>query len=498
MNALEQVDRAFARARQRAAAGAPLSPLDRVNAAFAGSQPAGRSIFGQPLTFGDYANFFNYAGIAYPIIQTTLGSIDRERVAMSGVGAYKANGPVASLVFARVQAFSQVRFQWTRFNGSQPGPLFGTDDLRILERPWGPSSTTADLLARMEVDASLAGNSYTFKVRPDKISRLRPEFVTIILGSETDAEHPQDAPDVEIAAYLYTPPSGNGKIYFPEQVCHYAPLPDPYYHFLGMSWATPAIREIQGDALATEHKLRFYENAATPNLAVKFDPTVPIETVRAFKELMEEEHRGAFEAWKTLYLGGGADPVTVGLNFQQMDYAVMQGRAESRLASAAGVPPSWVGFAEGLQGSSLNAGNFTSARRRFTDGTLEHLWTNAASSLEAIVPPPPGANLYADRNVPVTRDDAQDVAAIRLQESQMISTLIQQGFEPDSVVRAVAGHDWTQLQHTGLTSVQLHPPGEALPSGSETPPNPPREFADYQPAGAAGANGNGNGKGPSL
>jgi phage portal protein BeeE len=500
LSALGEVERAFRHSRalvRDAPAGSRPSALDRANAAFADSR-ASRSLFNSPLTFNEYSNFFNFAGLAYPIIQTTLGSIDRERVAMSGVGAYKASGPVASLVFARVQAFAQPRFQWTRFNGSKPGPLFGTPDLKVLERPWGPSSTTADLLARMEVDASLAGNSYTFKVRPGKLSRLRPEFVTIILGSETDSEHPQDAPDVEVAAYLYTPPSGEQKLYFPEQVCHYAPLPDPYYHFLGMSWLTPVIRELQGDTLATEHKLRFFENAATPNLAIKFDPTIDIDKVRQFRDLLEEDHAGAFNAWKTLYLGGGADPVTVGLNFQQMDYSVMQGRAESRLASAAGVPPSWVGFAEGLQGSSLNAGNFTSARRRFTDGTLEHLWTNAASSMEAIVSPPPGANLYLDRNVPVTRDDAQDVAAIRMQESQMISQLIMQGFDPDSVVKAVAGGgDWTQLEHTGLTSVQLSPPSEGTLPTQGKPPKPPLEFDEYQPAGGA-SSANGNGKAPSL
>ena len=146
-------------------------------------------------------------------------------------------------------------------------------------------------------------------------------------------------------------------------------------HFLGMSWITPVLRDLQSDQAAVEHKYKFFENAATPNIAIKFDPSVTIETVRQFKELAEDEHRGAFNAWKTLYLGGGADVTPVGMSFREMDYAVIQGRAESRLAAAAGVPPSWVGFEEGLQGSSLNAGNFDSARRRFSDGTMVALWS---------------------------------------------------------------------------------------------------------------------------
>lgn len=418
----------------------------------------------------DWTNFFNFAGLAYPIIQTTLGSVDRERVAMSAVGGYEASSSVFALVAARLQVFSQIRFQWTRFNGSLPGDLFGTQELAILERPW-PNGTTADLLARMEVDASLAGNSYIFRARPDRLSRLRPEFVTIILGSQMDANHPADAPDCEVAGYLYTPPSGDQRLYFPEEVCHYAPLPNPYYHYLGMSWITPCIRELQGDVLMTEHKVRFMTNAATPNMVIKFDPAVTIEAVKGFKALMEKDHTGAMNAYRTLYLGGGADATVVGKDFQQLDFAASQGKGESRLAAAAGVPPSWVGFSEGLQGSSLNAGNFNSARRRFSDGTMVHLWGNAAASLEPLLnKPDSGASLWYDQRIPFMREDAQDAAGIQAQQAQTIGLLIKDGFDPDSAVKAVINNDWSLLIHTGMVSVQLQPPGDAQQAVTDSPP----------------------------
>jgi hypothetical protein len=428
----------------------------------------------------DWTNFFNFGGLAYPIIQTTLGSVDRERVAMSAVGGYEASSSVFALVLARMQVFSQIRFQWTHFSGSQPGDLFGTQELGILERPW-PNGVTADLLARMEVDVSLAGNSYTFRARPDRLSRLRPEFVTIILGSQLDENHPADAPDCEVAGYLYTPPSGQQRLYFPEEVAHYAPIPNPYYHFLGMSWITPCIRELQGDVLMTEHKVRFMENAATPNLAIKFDPAIDIEKVKAFKALMEKDHTGVFNAYRTLYLGGGADPVVVGKDFQQLDFAASQGKGESRLAAAAGVPPSWVGFSEGLQGSSLNAGNFDSARRRFSDGTLVHLWTNAAASLECLLSKPDsGASLWFDQRIPFMRQDAGDAATIKGQEAQTIGYLIQQGFEPGSVVKAVTNNDWSLLTHTGRVSVQLQAPGS---NDNPSPAPSPADSTDDDNAG---------------
>jgi phage portal protein BeeE len=453
----------------------------------------------ESLDIDDYANFFNFSGLAYPVIQTTLGSIDRERVGMSATGAYLGSSPVFSLVAARVRAFSQVRFQWTRFNGAVPGDLFGSPDLAVLEKPWA-NGTTAALLARMEVDGSLAGNSYIVQARPGMLSRLRPEFVTIILGSQMDAGHPADAPDVEVIGYLYTPPSGLQKIYFPEEVAHYAPLPNPYYHFLGMSWITPVIRELQGDTLAVEHKVRFFENAGSVNYAIKFDPNVGIEAVKAFKELAESGHRGAFNAWKTLYLGGGADVTPVGSSFKDMDYAVIQGKAESRLASAAGVPPSWVGFSEGLQGSSLNAGNFNSARRMFSDSTMQHLWTCAAGALGNIVTPSGtagGASLWFDSRVPFMREDAKDVADIQQEEAHTLSTLISAGFTADSAVKAVSNNDWSVLVHTGLTSVQLQPPMStvAIPAGlvgdqpgEPAPPAPvaPPAAAPAQTGGEAG------------
>jgi phage portal protein BeeE len=371
-----------------------------------------------------------------------------------------------------------VRFQWTQFVGSQPGDLFGTPELAVLERPWR-GGTTSDLLARMEIHASVAGCAFITRPKPNQLSMLRPDRVTIIMGSMTDADDPAEAPDVEIAGFIHTTTRGKMTMFFPDEVAYYAPIPDPDYRFLGMSWITPVIREMQGDSLATEHKARFFTNAATPNLAIKFDPTVSIEQVRRFKAMLESEHRGAWNAYKTLYLGGGADPVVIGKDFREMDFSATQGKGESRLAAAAGVPPSWVGFSEGLQGSSLNSGNFQAARRRFSDGTMQHLWTNAATSLETLVKPPnSGASLWFDSRVPFMREDADQVAQIQAQQAATIASLIAAGFIPDTAIKAVMGNDWGLLRHSGLVSVQL------LPADGTPPPGQP---------GAA----SGNGKAPS-
>lgn len=433
------------------------------------------------LSWDDYQEFFTFGGNDYPIIQTTLGSVDEERIVRTSVAAYETNGPVFALTLARMQVFSQIRFAWTRFSGPKPGDLFGSSELAVLERPW-TGGNTADLLARMEMFVSTAGNCYVRNIGNRRLSLLRPEWVTIILGSQEDVEDPSQAADVEVVGYAYRSPSGTLQVFFPDEVSHYAPYPDPLFNFLGLSWITPVMREMQGDALATEHKARFFQNAATPNLVIKFDKSQTIDQVKQFKALMEQEHRGALNAYKTLFLGGGADVTPVGKDFKELDFAATQGKGESRLAAAAGVPPSWVGFSEGLQGSALNAGNFNSARRRFSDGTMVHLWTNAAASLQPIIPrpinrqtrkPDTSVSLWYDaEHIPFMREDAGDLASIQQKQASTITNLVRDGFTPESAVAAVQNNDFGLLVHTGLTSVQLLPPSNGTEPFNPNAPTP--------------------------
>lgn len=769
----------------------------------------------------DWINMFSLDGPGGQLLPTTMGSIGDEELTRSLSEAYRSNGPVFALTLARLQVFSQARFQWTRFTSGTPQDLFGTPELKILERPW-PGGTTADLLARMEVFNSAAGNAFVRRLKRgapgtaahvDRLQCLRPEWTTIVLGSNEDADHPADAGDVELIGYAYKP---GGRIdqmiaLEPFEVAHYAPIPDPENNFVGMSWITPVLGEVLADDASEIHKRRFFQNAApqpldakvltptgwttmgqvqvgddvvgvdgkphpvvgvypqgeqdifrvhftdgsstectadhvwrvashydrrkgthrvlslqelmdgglrypsgpakwsvplvdpvqfddthtalpvdpyllglllgdgsfrgngngsggvtlacaihdadetearittrlpaevtisrrdrggwaefyfrgrgapvanpltgairdlglfdvpgheksipdtyllsdvgdrvallqglidsdggvdrqgavrftstsralvdglvelvgglggttsvaavdrghrpqwtvvvkrlpewitpctlarktsryapiarggryryiarveaagrkpaqcirvdsddhlyvtdeyvvthnTPNLAIKFDASKTIEEVKAFKALLENEHRGKWNAYKTMYLGGGADAVAIGKDFQQLDFAATQGKGESRLASAAGVPPSWVGFSEGLQGSALNAGNFTAARRRFGDGTMHHLWGNAASSLEVLLTRPTGAQLWHDtRSIPFLREDAKEHAETQSKQAQTIRQLIEAGFEPASAVKAVTESDYSVLKHTGLVSVQLQKPGQ--------------------------------------
>jgi len=218
--------------------------------------------------------------------------------------------------------------------------------------------------------------------------------------------------------------------------------------------------DVSADNQLSEYKHAFMRNSATPNMVVSFDPSITKEAFETFVQRMDASHKGVERAFKTLYLGGGADVKVVGANFDQLNLKAVQGAGETRIAAAAGVPASYLGISEGLAGSSLNSGNYVAARRRFADGTIRPLWRAAAGALETLLDlPDPSVRLwYDDRDVAFLQEDVKDLADIKSSEALTIESLIRAGFQPDSVVQAVTSGNYTVLEHTGLYSVQLQPP----------------------------------------
>lgn len=381
-------------------------------------------------------------------------------------GAYKANGVVFACILARLLVFSEARFQYQRFSNGRPAELFGDPSLAILERPW-QNGTTGELLARMEQDASLAGNFYATVVEDKngrRIRRLRPDWVTIVTGSKSGNPAALDA---RVVGYLYQPnghSSDDEALLTPDQVAHWSPIPDPDAQWRGMSWLSPVVREVQADSAATKHKQKFFENGTVGSVAITYDKNIPQEKVARFAEMFREAHAGTENAYKTFHLGGGADITTLGADLKQLDFKVTQGAGETRIAAAAGVGAVIAQLSEGLQGSSLNAGNFNAAKRRFADGTIRPNWRSASAALETLVAPPPGTRLWYDaRDVPFLQEDQKDEAEIQARHAETIKQLVDAGFAPDAAVAAVTSGDLRSLvgQHSGLYSVQLQAPGAA-------------------------------------
>jgi hypothetical protein len=407
------------------------------------------------------------AGGSFPVHTTGLANEPPLLTGEDFSSICKTNGIVFACMAARQRVFSQITFRFASLNNGKVGKLFGGPEIDILSRPW-PSGTTGDLASRMIQDADTKGAF--FGVRSgDRIYRRDPMKMSIILsGNPTEDEY------VDIIGFVYKPngPQGPAYTYEPHEMCYWTPVTDPDASYTkGMSWITPILREIRSDNSATDHKSKFFANAATPNMVVKFPPDVMNQDqFDRFKAKMEAEYAGARGASKTMYLAPGADVEVVGKDFKQMDFAETQGRDETRIASAAGVPPVIVGLKESLAGSSLNQGNYAAARRAFADGTMSDLYRGAAAALETIVPAPQGkgpAKLWFDiSQVPFFREDRADAANIAFTRAQAMRQHVDSGWTPESVLAAFEAEDLSLLVHSGMYSVQLQPAGTNPATGA--------------------------------
>ena len=389
-------------------------------------------------------------------------------------GALNNNGPVFAVMAVRQAAFSAISFRWQKMRDGRGSDMYGTPELSRLERPW-PGGTTQDLLARMIQDADLVGNNYHITETPlarmdtvdgGEMVRLRPDWVRIVTRNRFAGDGRSRGPlGKRKVGYVYCEggfESGNDPVpLLLDEVAHFMPTPDPLQPFMGMSWLTPIVREVENDVLMNQHKRKFFENGATPNMIVKHAPNADRDAIIAFNKRLREENAGVENAYKALNLYPGADVTIAGANMEQIDFRQVQGAGETRIASAGGVPPILAGFSEGL--ASATYSNYGQARRRFSDITMHPLWQNAAGSLAVIMPSRgPDTRLWYDaENVPLLREDEKDGAAIAQMRAATINSLITAGYEPASVVAAVDADDFRLLVHTGLYSVQLQPPGGA-------------------------------------
>jgi hypothetical protein len=407
------------------------------------------------------------AGGSFPVHTTGLANEPPLPGGDDFSALYKTNGIVFACMAARQRVFSQITFRFAALNNGKIGKLFGGPEIDILSRPW-PSGTTGDLASRAIQDADTKGAFYGVRAG-DRIYRRDPTKMSVILSG-----NPAEDEYVDILGFAYRPNGKRGPLYtyLPNEVCYWTPVTDPDAPYTkGMSWITPILREIRADNSATDHKSKFFANAATPNMVVKFPADVMNQDqFDRFKAKMDAEYAGVGKSHKTMYLAPGADVEVVGKDFKQMDFAETQGRDETRIASAAGVPPVIVGLKESLAGSSLNQGNYAAARRAFADGTMSDLYRGFAAALETIVPAPQTkgpARLWFDiSQVPFFREDRKDAADIQFVRAQAMRQLTDAGWTPESVLAAFEAEDMNLLVHSGFFSVQLHAAGTPAPTAS--------------------------------
>lgn len=361
--------------------------------------------------------------------------------------AYLANSILHAVINARAKVFSEVRFAWRR---NRDGNLFTNQDLSLLERPW-PGGTGTELLTRMIQSADLTGNAYVYRAEPDILQILDAGKVEVVTDGRRKLGYNYWADGIG---------SGDPRPIQLDEMAHWAPIPHPSKAFVGVSWVSVVMTELQTDIKMLKHQERFFDNAATPNLWVKVEGRLSPDSARKLREDFDRQYSGFENAWKIPVLDGSADLRAVGASAVEMDYINVQKSTEARIASAGGVPPIIIALKAGLDASTYS--NYAMAMRAFADHTIRPLWNSAVASLDQIVETPGGTELwYDDRSVAALRQDAKLEAEIQRIRAEAIRTYLDAGFDPDAAIRAVAAGDLAILEgtHSGLFSVQLQEPG---------------------------------------
>jgi Phage portal protein len=382
---------------------------------------------------------------------------------------------VFAAVLARISLFSQATFQ---LQAKDDKHLWGRNTvLSKLEEPW-PGGTTGDLLARMEQDVSLFGNAYIWEPPGEgRLVRLRPDWVTI----ESELVHvPGGGTYRNKIGYWHEPPKnvldkGEGFEIRASEVVHWtANNPDPAADFRGMSWLTPAVREIQGDQGMTAYKIQYLSHAATPNLLIRYSQKLAPGTVDAIRERVTARYGGVDNAFKTLVLDQGADTTVVGNSLQQMDFSGVSAVGVERILADAMVPGVLVGL-EPLRGAGRG---YQESMQKLANLYARPQWRSVCGALSQIVDVPAGNRLWFDESdIAALQDGILERGQAQLVNAQALLALVQAGYTHESAVAALVAADPNLLQAGGLgTPATSNPVQHMLPQqqpGVVATPLPP-------------------------
>ena len=287
--------------------------------------------------------------------------------------AYESNGVVSACMTVRQALLSEARFT---FRSNIDKHLFGNQDLALLEVPW-PNATQGELLARMDLGASQAGNAFIRRAEPAdgtgvQLAEMRPDCVTIVSEQVTDTMGRVFKRPVGYEEDLK--PSGitdrEPQFYSVAEVAHYAPVPECPGGFKGISWLTPVLRDVAGDQALTQYKTAHISRGAQLGLVIKYSQRLSQPVVDRLKARFEAMHSGPENAGRTLILDEGADVAVVGSTMEQLQYEAVQKAGERRVCAAAG-PGMLVilGF---------EAGDYQTAIRKLADLWARPAWRMAA------------------------------------------------------------------------------------------------------------------------
>lgn len=414
-------------------------------------------------SFQQFVDWFSFQAKQYGI-QGSPQQLPGDGFADYVASIHRRNPVVSAAATSRALLMSQIHPVWRNNNvSSTPGRRFGASDLELLERPG--SQTRSAFNFTSEMHAQYAGTAFAVR-RGGRAYLLRPDWVKVLLGSDSEPEGEQLLPpsDAEVVAIVYQPESagkkGRPEAFMPGEFVRWTPEPDPVYWWRGVSWVSALARELSIDGQVTDYQTKFFEHAATPNLVFIMDEKKSAEQVRQFADVVNDKHAGAMNSHRNMFLGGGTDVKVVGSSLDNLALKDVSGGFESRVAARSLVPSVILNIREGQSGSALNSGNYAQTRRQWADKWFSPQADSWCEAFGDLLPAKADADLSWDRSrVTFLQEDELDAANIRKENAVTARQLVEAGYDPDSVIEYLRTDDLSKLTHTGNVSVQLQPPG---------------------------------------
>jgi len=432
------------------------------------------------------------------VLTTSYASPDREPVlpqlAAYAQQAHGSNAIVFAALLVRMRLFAEARL---RYQAKDDKHLFGNTSLARLEEPFGPPSTTGDLLARMEQDAFLAGTAYVWDAPGEsRLVRLRPDWTTII--SEVVRVGGGGWYRKRVG-YWWEPPkslmSKDEGFFVPAgEVVAWAPVPDPQADFRGMSPLTPIAREVAGDDGMTNYKITYLKNNASPNVYIKYAQRLQDATIDKIRDRLAARYGGPDNAGKGIILDQGADITLVGNSLSQMDFSGVSAVGTERILAACEVPGVLVGL-EPLRGAGRG---FQESMTKFANLWGRPHWRSVCGALSQIADVPAGNRLWYDTSdIAALQDGEMERGQAALVRAQALLALVQAGYTHESAIAAVDAMDLSQLKAGGVGTPGSSQPvqnllPQAQPGATATPLPPTMPRLDVGPVSPGAGDGDGS------
>ena len=251
--------------------------------------------------------------------------------------AYKTNSWVFASVNAIVSSCVAVPFRLRYRQGKKLiSPIELSPIGAVLKYP-NPFMTMMQLMEKLFLHLEITGNAFWEIVTDPTNSRLvavyplNPQNMQII-------PHPTQF----IERYDYDVGLGDPIKFSPNEIVHFK-YEDPSNDYWGLSSVYVMLRQARLETSLKTFTEKFFENDATPGLALKTSRSLTDATYNRLRKRWAERHAGMQNKFSVAILEDGMDAVKIGTTLEEINFTTVRDALRDEMMVSSGVPPTLLG-----------------------------------------------------------------------------------------------------------------------------------------------------------